>query len=67
MSDALVDMLVSTSDTWARGFSLAPVEPRLREQIVSGYLELLEAATFLGNAAECEYLRGRIAEFGGQP
>jgi len=61
-----VDMLDSRAETWVRGFDLAPVEPRIREQIVSGYREMLEAATYIGNAAECAYLRGRIAEFGGQ-
>lgn len=63
------DMLDPTAETWTRGFDLAPVEPRIREQIVSGYREMLEAATYIGNAAECAYLRARIAEFsvGGQP
>lgn len=61
------DLLASNSSVWVRGLSLAPVEPRLREQIVSGYLEMLEAATYIGNTAECEYLKARIVEFGGQP
>lgn len=65
---ASADMLAPTSDTWARGIDLGPVTPRIREQIVSGYREMLEAATYIGNAAECAYLRERIAKFsaGGQ-
>jgi len=63
-----VDMLAPIYSAWQRGIDLGPVTPRIREQIVSGYREMLEAATYIGNAAECAYLRKRIAEFdGGQP
>lgn len=62
----MTDMMAYDNYRWKN--DPIEVQPKLRDLILDGYRELLEAATYLGNEAECAYLKSRIAEFGeGQP
>lgn len=64
---APVDRLAVQYDAWRNGIDLGPSEPRIRELIERGYREILEVATYLGNATECATIRGRLLEMGVAP
>lgn len=61
---APADLLDPTADTWVRGISLTPAEPRIREFLISRYQELLATTRWLGNAAEEATILSRLAELG---
>jgi len=61
------DMLAPFYADMRAGIDLKPAAPRIRDLIVAGYRELLEANTYLGNAAECAHIKARLFELGANP